>query len=142
MILYSLNLFKKYQNTQQLYNGLEEMEVDVFLLEQRKRLWNHFNIIVKDKDGFEIIINESEYDWNKPPHPAYKIRNKFDGKVSLSKIKQRLFVNEIMKYGKMQNPFCLEMDYYLDAHCNTRIKIDKVIMLNYRGKKMDFEAIK
>lgn len=141
MTLHSLDLFKKFQNTKQLYNGLEEMEVDILLLEERKRLWSHFNIIVKDKDNFVILINHSEYDWNKPPHPAYRIKKKFDGKVSLFQIKERVFMNEIMKYGGIRNPFLLDMDYYLNFQCNTKIKIDKVEMLDYRQRKMDFELM-
>jgi hypothetical protein len=136
--LYNPLLYKKYDNIEKLYNGLKEMEVDVILLEERKILWSHFDIIVKDKEGFEILRNQSDYGYSEPPYPAYRIKNKFKGKIDLHKIKQRVFMSEIMKFGKMQNHFSSDMDYYLNYHCNTKIKVNEVKMFDSRGRKMNF----
>lgn len=142
MNVYNPLFYKKYDNIENLYDGLKEMEVDVFLLEERKILWSHFDIIVKDKKGFEILRNISDHGFNKPPYPSYKIKNKFNKKIDPFKIKERIFMNEIMKFGKKQNTLSLDMDYYLNYHCNTKIKINELRIFDSRARKKDFETIK
>jgi hypothetical protein len=112
----------------------EKIEVDIVLQERVERAWTHYDVECLNKDGRCIgTHHSSHYGVYSPPYPAHYNDEKFNGKIELKELYERLFPRE---------EFHDNVKYYINHRAETEVEIQNVYMKKMGGKKMKFELIK
>jgi hypothetical protein len=107
------------------------MKTDLEIYRRVERNWTHYDLEFKEVNGNYMVTHRSRhYGIYSPPYPAHYTDEKFDGKIQLQEIYNRVFRE-------------LNGKFYNDYSGKVEIEIQNVKMFcASTGRKLKFELIK
>lgn len=113
------------------WKGYEKIKLNLLIEQRHARNWTHYDITMTDDENKHEFFHRSEcYACYNPPYPSHRIDKKFDKKIELEELCQRLFCKQ-----------WYSDEYKYLNYSDTEVEIGNVKLVSERGYPIKFDLI-